>query len=76
MARTREDRTVEFENTVCIKQTDKALLCTVENRRGDRVDVWFPITQVHDDSEVFDDGEHANGKLVVTEWIAIQKGLV
>ena len=66
-----DDKTVSIESVVCKKETDKALLCVVD---GD--EHWIPKSHVHDDSEVFNDGENAEGTLVITEWIAKQKGLV
>ena len=65
------DKTASFDNVVCKKATDKALLVVIEDE-----DYWIPLSHVHDDSEVYDDADHADGKLVVSEWIAQQKGLV
>lgn len=66
-----DESTVTFEDVTCKKATEKALLCDIDGE-----EVWIPLSQVHDDSEVFDDAKNAMGKLVVTEWIAKQKGLV
>jgi len=38
--------------------------------------MWFPSSHVSADSEVFDDEENAEGKLVVSEWIAKERGLI
>jgi hypothetical protein len=65
------DKTVTIENVKCKKETDRALLCIIEGE-----EVWIPKSQLDDDSEVFNDGNNAEGKLVITEWIATQKGLV
>ena len=65
------DKTVEFEGVTCKKETDKALLCVIDGEEH-----WIPKSQVDDDSEVFNDGDNSTGKLVVSEWIATQKGLV
>lgn len=62
---------VELRDVVCKKATDKALLCVVDGE-----EVWIPLSHVDDDSEVFDDRENARGTLVISEWIAEQKGLV
>lgn len=59
---------VRVEDVYAIKQTDKALLCQV----GDD-EVWIPQSQIDDDSEVWKEGQE--GMLVVSEWIARQKGL-
>lgn len=61
--------TVEFEDVEARTESDKALLCVV-----DGVEVWIPKSQIDDDSEVYEKGH--TGKLVVTEWIATEKGLV
>jgi len=66
----REDEpTVTKRDVKCKKETDKALLCTVDDE-----DVWVPKSQVHDDSEVYQEGDE--GLLVVSEWLARQKGWV
>lgn len=39
--------------------------------------VWFPDSQIHDDSELYMKSKVGDmGTLVVTAWIAEQKGLV
>ncbi len=65
------DPTETFRDVVCKKETDAALLCEI-----DGADYWIPKSQIADDSEVFDDGNNATGRLVISEWIAKQKGLV
>ena len=61
----------EFENVTAIKKTDKALLREIDGKQH-----WIPASQIDDDSEVFDDTSNSQGKLVVSEYIAVQKGLV
>lgn len=61
--------TVRFPDTYCIRATEDAILVNVENE-----EVWIPQSQVHDDSEVWEEGDE--GDLVVTRWIAQKKGLV
>ena len=69
MSRPCEDEDpVEITDVTCTRETEKALLCVIEQE-----DVWIPKSQVTDDSEVYAKG-HA-GTLVVTAWIAKQKGL-
>ena len=63
--------TAAFEDVICLKATDKALLVLID---GD--EHWIAKSQVDDDSEVFDDDEHKDGRLVVSEWIARERGLV
>ncbi len=57
----------------CIRMTEKALLVQLETESDAR---WIPKSQVHDDSEVYDDDKNASGKLVVTEWFANKEGLI
>lgn len=66
------DATVEFENAKCIRETDMALLVRIDAGK----EVWFPKSHVDDASEVFDEDDNSEGTLVVSEWIAMQKGLV
>lgn len=71
MALRPNDKTVSLNDAVCTKETDAALLCVIEGEEH-----WIPKSQVSDDSEVFDDQDNAEGTLVVSEWIAKQRGLV
>lgn len=53
-------------------KTEKAILVEVDGE-----DIWFPLSQVHDDSELHGESEVGeDGDLVVTEWIAKQKNLL
>jgi hypothetical protein len=61
--------TVSFNSVSVIRKSDAALFCLIDGER-----VWIPFSQIDDDSEVYD--EDTEGQLIVTEWIAIQKGLV
>ena len=62
----------EMEDVTCIKATEKALLITSPDLGDD--EEWVPLSQVSDDSEVMDEGDE--GTLIVTNWIAEQKGWV
>lgn len=62
------DPTVSLPNVICKRETDAALLCEIKGE-----DLWIPKSQISDDSEVFEDG--GQGTLIVSEWIALQKGL-
>ena len=54
----------------CKRATDKALLCDIEG-----TEYWIPKSQIIGvESEVNDRDDE--GTLVITEWLAIQKGLV
>lgn len=48
--------------------TELALLIDIDGARR-----WVPRAVIHDDSEVFDDGDNATGKLVVQTWWAEQE---
>jgi hypothetical protein len=52
------------------KETGAALLC-VTREHGE---VWVPKSQIDEDSEVYKEG--TDGRLIVTQWIAEQKGWV
>ncbi len=68
MSLNRED-CVELDLDEPVKrETDKALLVVVEGE-----EVWIPKGQIHDDSEVYRQGD--TGMLIVSLWIAEQKGL-
>lgn len=64
------DDPVEFEDCRAIKATKKALLVEVPGHD----EIWFPHSHIHDNSSVYK--EKDRGQLVVTEWIAEQKGLL
>lgn len=59
---------VSFENVKVIRKTAAALLCRIDGQ-----DHWIPQSQIDDDSEVYDQGHE--GTLIVSEWVATQKGL-
>lgn len=57
----------------CLRETDQALLVAVPEDHADRTnEIWVPKSQLHDDSEVYEAGQI--GTLVVTQWLARQKG--
>jgi hypothetical protein len=53
-----------------IRETDKAVLVKIP----DLGKVWIAKSQIEDDSEVY--GEGHTGSLVITNWLAEQKGWV
>lgn len=59
---------VTFEKVEAEKETGDALLCWIDGKKH-----WIPKSQIDDDSEVFAEGH--SGDLVVSEWIATEKGL-
>lgn len=64
----RDERTFEL---ACIRKTEtyKAVLI-VDEESGE--ELWIPLSQVHE-MHFNDKGE---GKIVISEWIAKQKGLL
>ena len=60
---------VRFADVAAIKATAAALLCKIEGR-----DVWIPQSQIDDDSEVWRASDV--GTLIISEWIAKEKGLI
>lgn len=59
---------VRVEGVSVIKSMDKAILCEISGEK-----IWIPLSQVGDDSEVREEGDE--GDLVITEWIAGEKGI-
>jgi hypothetical protein len=60
---------VRIEGAVCKAQTTRAILVEIDEH-----EIWIPQSQVHEDSEVYHKGDQ--GTLVISEWIATQKGLI
>lgn len=58
---------IKVKDVQVLKATPAALLCRIQ---GDQF--WVPQSQVHDDSEVYQEGD--KGALVCSEWIAESKG--
>jgi len=53
-----------------IHETDSALKVRMEDGK----ELWFPQDHIDDDSEVWNKGQEGN--LVVSDWIAEEKGLI
>jgi len=64
---------VTFPDARAVRATDRALLVEIV-RNGEYVEIWFPASQIDDDSEVYREGD--TGKLIVSPWIVEQKGLL
>lgn len=64
------DRFVSVSNCAAIKETPKAILVQCAEWEED---LWIPKSQISDDSEVAADGDE--GTLVISSWIAEQKGI-
>ena len=60
---------VEFDDVEVIGASVLAILCNINGKR-----VWIPQSQIHDDSEVWKQGDR--GKLMITRWIAELKQLI
>ncbi len=60
---------VEVEDVQCTKETEMALLCVIDGKEH-----WVPKSQVLDASEVCAEGDE--GTLVVSAWIAKEKGWI
>jgi len=63
---------MNWDEKVLVKMaTDKALLIVYEGH-----EVWIPVSQINDDSEVWG-SEHVGqeGRLVIPYWLAEEKGL-
>lgn len=66
---------VAFDDVEVLRCTAKAAQYNIAGES-----VWIPHSQVHDDSELYYDERGAvmsddSGRLVITRWIAEQKGL-
>jgi len=62
---------VDLPDCVCLKETEKAILVSIPDVDDD---MWIPLSQIDDDSEVYQEGDE--GTLIISEWIALQKGLL
>ena len=57
-----------------IAESAKALKVVIETSNGSR-EMWVPKSVIHDDSEVFDNVDNKDGKLVLKAWFAREEGL-
>ena len=64
--------THKIEDSRVVRATRSAILVVAPDLEGE---VWIPQSQVHDDSDVYDDEDNAGpGDLVVSGWLADQRG--
>jgi len=63
------DEPETIADVICMRETDKALLCTI-----DGAEVWIPKSQLLAGNEV--DARGCQGDLVIPRWLAIEKQLV
>ena len=62
-----------IEDVECIRETDLAVQIKVAGKGRRMLLVWLPKSQIHDDSEVFNAGQNATGKLVIPNgWLSIR----
>lgn len=71
--RRKADDLVYFKDCTVITETEKALLVECAEWEGD---MWIPKSQIHDDSEVYGGKDGTEGTLIISAWLAKQKGLV
>jgi hypothetical protein len=56
-----------------IRESDSGKALLVKDDEGE--EFWIPKSQIHEDSEVFKpDGVNSYGRLIVTQWLAKEKG--
>lgn len=66
-----KDETIEFENVEVRHATERALLCVIDGE-----EYWMPKSQIASGSELDESSEAGDkGSLLVSEWIAREKGL-
>lgn len=58
----------DFDDVECIHETTDAIKVLIDGK-----EYWIPKSHIHDDSEVYEKG--GEGKLIVSQWIAEEKGL-
>jgi hypothetical protein len=57
-----------IDDVTILRTTDMAVVCEIDGS-----EFWIPQSQIDDDSEVWEEGDE--GMLVISKWIADQKGL-
>lgn len=67
---------VKFEDCRVVAVSQRTHSVLVEHEDWDEP-IWFPDSQIDDDSEIYSESlRNDEGTLIVTEWIAKQKGIV
>lgn len=75
--RDEEDEGVVFDDATCVHATPQAIRVRFTRSASGRpvtYEGWVPKACVHDDSEVFDAGDNASGRLVIKTWWAEREG--
>lgn len=68
-----EDDDCEFYNCTVVRESEKAILVAFDPRTFGNEEHWIPLSQIKDRSKV--KGGIDTGTLVITRWLAEQKGL-
>ena len=63
-----QEEPVVFEGVEVLRDTGLAILVEIEGEQ-----YWLPKSQIDDDSEVYEHG--TSGTLIISAWLAQQKGL-
>lgn len=71
MGRVREEEEPYRCQGTCTAESK--LACKIELETGETY--WVPKSVLHDDSEVYDAGEHSTGEVVIQGWWAAKEGL-
>lgn len=65
---------MSFVHCTAVRETPKAVLVDMPDYTDDQV--WVPKSQIHDDSEVWEDSvDGGTGTLIVSTWWAEQRDL-
>jgi hypothetical protein len=67
-----DEKHVIIDDVACIRDTEKAILVQL-GEDEDQAEHWFPKSQLHDDSKVYEEG--TDGNLIITKWIACERNL-
>jgi hypothetical protein len=65
-----DDDPVVIRNVQPVRETGLALLVELG-----RMQHWIPKSVIHDDSEIYELGDGAPGKLVIAGWFARKEGI-
>ncbi len=62
-------QTASFKNVTVVRETQLAILCKIDGKEE-----WIAKSQIDEDSEVYEEG--TEGELIISEWLAKEKGLI
>ena len=69
------DETVTFADATAVYATERALRVRIPRPGRAPLETWVPQSVIHEDSEVYDAGANATGRLVLKLWWAEREGL-